>query len=817
MTGTSLVDQAIDKLPGVFYLFSEHMEIVRWNAGLAAATGIPESAISGMGPLDFIDAADHASVNRAIGRALSQGEATVEARLLSSGEASAPHLFTARLLVSGGTRYIVGHGVDLSDRTEAETALRESEARLRSFIDNTTEGVYSFEPQSPVPVHLPAEEQIERFYDGCIVDCNRAMAAMYGLDDEKQLIGLTLEEAHGSRDDPANLAFLRQVIESGYRVANVESREVDANGRTVWFANSVVGVIEDGALVRVWGSQTDITERKEAEQRLRLSASVFENTHEGVIIMDRDWRIIDVNPAFLRITGFDRADVVGRNSRAFRTGDQDDEFFLRMRQHLRDSGVWRGEVWNRRKDGSVYPQQLTISSVISDSGALTHYVVVFSDITQLKRSQEQLEFLAHNDVLTKLPNRVLLQERLRHAVTQVVRRGDHLVVVCLDLDRFKNINDSLGHSRGDELLAAVGEALTEALRADDTVARVGGDEFVLLFEGIAEADGAARIGDKLLTLFERPFTVDAREIRLTASMGICVCPRDGTDADELLRNAEAAMYRAKEAGRNNYHFYTERLTREAHRRLTLINDMRRGLEHDEFSLVFQPQIALASESIVGMEALLRWSHPEHAQVSPAEFIPLAEDSGLIHPIGRWVLMTACEQARRWLDGGFAFGKVAVNVAGPQIQLGTLANEVNAALEASGLPARYLELEVTESFIMQQADSAISQLQALRERGITLAIDDFGTGYSSLSYLKSLPVQKLKLDKSFVRDIPADSNDMAISAAVVAMAGSLGLTVIAEGVETPAQRDFLREQGCSEVQGFLYGRPAPAEHWPGAFG
>lgn len=814
MTGSSLVDQAIEKLPGVFYIFSEHMEIIRWNTGLAAATGIHESAIGGMGPLDFIDTTDHPGVMQAIRRALSQGEATVEARLLAGNGESTPHLFTARLLVSGGTRYIVGYGADLSDRAEAETALRESEGRLRSFIDNTTEGVYSFQPETPVPIDLPPDEQIDRFYDGRIDDCNRAMAAMYGLSDEKELIGLTLAEAHGSRDDPANLAFLHQVIESGYRVANVESREVDADGRTVWFANSVVGVVEDGKLVRVWGSQTDITERKEAEQRLRLSASVFENTHEGVIIMDRDWRILDVNPAFLRITGFDRADVVGRNSRAFRTGDQDDEFFLRIRQHLRDSGVWRGEVWNRRKDGSIYPQQLTISSVFSDQGALTHYVVVFSDITQLKRSQEQLEFLAHHDALTELPNRVLLLDRLRHAVSQIARRGDHLVVLCLDLDRFKNINDSLGHSRGDQLLVAVADALTAELRADDTVARVGGDEFVLVFEGVAEADGAAHIGDKLLSLFERPFTVDDREIRLTASMGICVCPRDGSDADELLRNAEAAMYRAKEAGRNNYHFYTERLTQEAHRRLTLINDMRRGLERQEFSLVFQPQLELATERVVGMEALLRWAHPEHGQISPAEFIPLAEDSGLIHPIGRWVLRAACHQARQWLDDGFVFGKVAVNVAGPQIQLGTLASEVMAALEASGLPANYLELEVTESFIMQQADSAISQLKALREQGISLAIDDFGTGHSSLSYLKSLPVQKLKLDKSFVRDIPADSNDMAISAAVVAMATSLGLTVVAEGVETQAQRDFLRAQGCGQVQGFLYGRPAPAGHWSG---
>lgn len=567
---------------------------------------------------------------------------------------------------------------------------------------------------------------------------------------------------------------------------------------------------EHGNAVRSVGTIQDVTERIVAEDRLRLLAGVFENTAGGVIITDPDANILEVNDAFSLITGYSREEVIGANPSLWASGQHDEAFYRELWSSLEQTGQWRGEIWNRRKSGELFPEWQHISAVRNDQGVLTHYISVFSDISQIKEAQEKLDHLAHHDPLTGLPNRLLLIQRLEKAIRNARRHASLLAVVFIDLDRFKHINDSLGHSVGDQLLRSVAKRLQGAVRENDTVSRIGGDEFVLILEDIEKTDDVLNLIKKLMRHLESPHQLDEQVISITPSIGVCLYPADGEDPSALLRNADAAMYRAKEEGRNTFSYYTEELTRNAYERVMLENQLALAIKQDEFELYYQPQIDMQSGRLVGMEALIRWTSPELGQVSPAQFIPVAEDSGAIHVIGEWVLRDACRQGRRWLENGNAFGRISVNVAGPQIQRGGLPEIVADILKQTGMPAECLELEITESFIMQHTQSVVEQLQALRELGVSLAIDDFGTGHSSLAYLKQLPVHKLKVDQSFVRDIPGDPNDMAIVDAVIAMGRSLGLTVVAEGVETQQQADFLRKAGCHLAQGYLYGRPAPVD-------
>jgi diguanylate cyclase (GGDEF)-like protein/PAS domain S-box-containing protein len=556
----------------------------------------------------------------------------------------------------------------------------------------------------------------------------------------------------------------------------------------------------------------EIGDRRRAEERLQ---SIIEGTQAATW----EWRVpsgeLSVNERWAEIIGYRLEtlppvtfatweryvhpdDLVRSNDLLQRHFSGELDYYeceVRMR-HQAGHWVWvldRGKLISRTEDGAPLLM-----------------VGIHVDISQIKESQADLDHLAHHDALTGLPNRLLWTERLDHAIRRAERHDVSLAVIFIDLDNFKHINDSLGHPMGDLLLQKVATALQGILRAEDTIARIGGDEFVLLFEEIAGAEAAIVMARKLMALFDRPFVLDGQEISATASLGICLYPGDGKDPDALLRNADAAMYRAKEAGRNNYHFYTEELTRRSIERVRMENALRQALKTDELHLVYQPQVDLRTGRVVGVEALIRWQHAEMGLVMPDRFIALAEESGLIHPIGEWVLRTACRQGRAWLDRGVEFGRIAINISGRQIQQGLLPQQVRRLLEETGLPAASLELEVTEGFIMRQAEAAIDQLAELRGLGVTLAIDDFGTGYSSLSYLKQLPIHKLKIDRSFVRDIPDDPNDMAITAAVIAMGISLGLTVIAEGVESDAQVDFLCQHDCHEGQGYLFSPPIRAE-------
>jgi diguanylate cyclase (GGDEF)-like protein/PAS domain S-box-containing protein len=565
-----------------------------------------------------------------------------------------------------------------------------------------------------------------------------------------------------------------------------------------------------GGLIAYQAIGEDITERRKAEDKLRQSAAVFSSTAEGVLITDLDGTVIDINKAFSNITGYAPDEIIGENPRKLKSGQHDLSFYQAMWQSLIETGNWSGEIWNRRKDGSVYPGLFNISTVRDPNGQAEGYVGVFADITALKQTEQRLERLAHYDPLTDLPNRLLLTARLERAIKHAARQAGKIAVVFVDLDRFKTINDSLGHPAGDRLLAELAQRLAAVVRSDDTVARLGGDEFIVLLEDIDGTADHVRVVEKLMGVFKDPFDLDGNEVHVTASLGLSLYPQDGTETATLLRNADSAMYRAKEDGRNTYKFYTEELTNAAFQHMFIENALRGALQNEEFRLVFQPQVDLATGHLTGIETLLRWQHPMQGDIPPGLFIPIAEHSGLIQEIGDWVLVAACRQGREWLDRGLHIGRIAVNVAGPQIQQTDFVMRVISTIKEIGFPPEYLELEVTESFVMRRREDSVGQLQAIRDLGIAIAIDDFGTGYSSLSYLKQLPIDKLKIDQSFVRDIPADANDQAIAEAVIALGKALDKEVIAEGVETAEQAEFLKSKGCAQAQGYFFGRPVPAE-------
>ena len=553
----------------------------------------------------------------------------------------------------------------------------------------------------------------------------------------------------------------------------------------------------------------DQSQRREAERELRLAGTVFDSTREGVLVTDASRHVITINPAFTRITGYSKQEVLGRDPKLFASGRHDDKFYQAMWASLAENDYWSGEVWNRRKNGEVYPQALTISVVRDANASISHYVSVFSDITALKESQQRLSHQSHHDALTGLPNRLMFQERLGHGLKRAQRQKTGLAVIFLDLDRFKNVNDGLGHPVGDELLQQVGERLCGVLRADDTLARLGGDEFILLLEGAGEASEIATVAEKLLEELGQPFLVDGHELFQSASIGISLYPDDGEDVETLIKNADAAMYRAKDEGRNSYQFWTTELTVNAFERHLLETQLRRAIERDELELYYQPQVCGHSLDIVGVEALVRWNHPDLGVVGPDRFIPLAEESDLIQHIGQWVLKRACRQLAEWNIAGIDTLTMAVNLSSRQVVDGNLAGEVAQMIGQYGIDPEYLELEITEGSLIRRADLAQRTLIDLKNLGVNLAIDDFGTGYSALGYLKRFSVDTLKIDRSFVRDIPYDEDDMALARAVVAMGRSLHLKIIAEGVETEAQRDFLRAEGCDQLQGYLFGRPMQA--------
>ena len=596
---------------------------------------------------------------------------------------------------------------------------------------------------------------------------------------------------------------------TGDETIRVVNEILTKDGRTIWCEWFNTAMRDpNGKVTRVLAMAQEVTERLAAEQQLRLWSNVLSHSVEGIFICDPEQRILKVNSAFERITGYSAEEAIGQTPRMFHSGRQDPGFYSALWNALVSTGTWSGEIWNRRKNGELYLEWLSISVVKDERRSIAHYVGIFSDITERKAAEERVTRLARFDALTDLPNRMLLIDRLERAISAAQRTGTQVGVAFIDLDRFKEVNDSLGHNAGDALLQELARRLTGAVREDDTVARMGGDEFVVVFHHLRDAPDATACVTKLLQALRPPFELEGHEITVTASIGVSMFPNDACEARDLLRNADAAMYQAKGNGRDCFHFYTETLNRRVLDVLSLESALRRALERGEFVLHYQPQISVATGELIGAEALIRWNHPEKGLLMPGTFIPIAEERGLIRAIDQWVAQEAVRQLAAWRKSSFRSVPIAVNVSTMPFHEKDFVERIAQMISTSQVDPGLLELELTESLMMRDMDASVDVMKRLNAMGIRLSIDDFGTGYSSLNYLRRFPIQKIKIDQSFVNEMAAHPEGCRLVSGIVGLAKSLGLRVLAEGVETDEQLRLLGEQGCDEAQGFLFSRAVP---------
>jgi len=684
---------------------------------------------------------------------------------------------------------------ELTARKQAEASLRASESRFRRLFESMTSGFALHE------IVLDAEGKP---CDYRFIEVNPAFEAITGLA-RADTVGRCVRELLPNIEPHWIERYGAVALTGDCQQFDDFSSDLDRQYRVTVYRPEPqqFAVIVD-----------DITALRRHEESLRQAATVFEQTRDGVAITDASARIIAVNRAFSKITGYSSEEVVGRNTSLLKSGHHDAAFYAAMWEQLTGSGFWEGEVCNRRKNGEHYPQWLTISAVLNERNEIERYIGVFTDISRIRNAEAHAEFIAYHDALTRLPNRSLLNIRYQHALDRARRHDHKLALLILDLDLFRNINDSLGHEFGDRLLVAITERFKSRLRDEDTLARLHGDEFAVLMEDVEVAADAAVVARDLLKALEAPFRIgSAEDIYIGASIGISISPDDGCDPALLMRNADTAVNLAKAQGRKTFCFYTESLTTLALERMRLESSLRKAIELEHLVLHYQPLIEARTGAVIGSEALVRWPDPEQGMIAPMRFIPVAEDCGLIAPLGAWVLLTACRQMKAWLDAGRPLRTIAVNVSPRQFFLQDVPELVRQTLADTGLDARFLELEITEGILIEHGERAVAILKRLRELGVRLSIDDFGTGYSSLSYLKRFPIDKLKIDRSFVRDITSDANAAEIASTIIAMARSLQLSVLAEGVETPAQLAFLERHGCEYYQGYFFSRPVAAAQFP----
>jgi diguanylate cyclase (GGDEF)-like protein/PAS domain S-box-containing protein len=578
------------------------------------------------------------------------------------------------------------------------------------------------------------------------------------------------------------------------------------DSKELWMRLLVVGL----ALVFGAYAQASISRMEKVQDRLYLSSRIFHSAGEAIMVTDTSNRIVDVNKAFESITGYRRTEILGKNPRMLQSGRHDQQFYQDMWATLNESDQWEGEIWDRRASGEVYPKWLTITALRNRQGKVTNHVAVFRDISAVKEAENRLHHIAHHDSLTGLDNRAQLHINLKKTIDHASRHERQIGLLFIDLDHFKDINDMLGHTIGDQVLQEAARRLGDCVRSSDIVARLGGDEFVIVLDELPSENIATDIAGKIIDFFGQPFLIQKHELYVTPSIGISIYPGDGQSADELLKNADVAMYHAKDSGRNNYQFFSQQLNDNTAYRFKLLTALRYAIDNQGFELYYQPQIDFVSGQICGVEALIRWHDRELGQVAPDDFIPLCEETGLIQEVDDWVLLEACKQYCSWEAEGCAPPSIAVNISAREIKQSRFIDRVERTISVTGMDPRHLDLEITEHLLVEQDPVVMQILERLRKLGITLSMDDFGTGYSSLSYLKRLPFDVIKVDRSFVSDIPYDQDDTAITAAIIAMAHSLRLRVVAEGVETEEQIEYLRQQQCDMGQGYIFCRPVPAD-------
>ncbi|MDK9695092.1 MAG: EAL domain-containing protein [Siculibacillus sp.] len=775
---------------------------IRCNRRLAAIAGYEGEDLMGVPIAELVHPAERFAVARSLFQLARNEKTTVttQHRIRHRDGSIVWVAVTASIVrdAADAAPYVVAVIEDISARRAAEEALRASEERFDLAMRGSADGLWDWDLATGEIFRSPRCREI------------------LGFDTENAGDEWSNWKHRVHPDDrPRAEAHLRDVITGRAEALSTEFRLLMPDG--AWRHILSRGfVVRDGRgrALRVVGTHADITDRKRDEADLRRAAAVFTNSQEGVVITDARGRVIDVNPAFTTITGWPRDAIVGDTMRRLHSGRHDPSFYTEMWKTIDRIGHWQGEIWNRRRDGEIFPEWLTISSVRDETGRIANYVGTFIDIGQIKQSEARLSHLAHHDPLTDLPNRVLLLDELDRAIESALHDEVIGAVLFLDLDRFKNVNDSLGHAAGDELLWLVSQRLREVLPAGAMLARLGGDEFVGLVRAIEGREPAAELAHHLIERLDQPFVLtDGQEIFISTSIGISLFPTDGRIANELIQHADTALYEAKAAGRATHRFYEEVLTAAAANRLETEAGLRRALERGEFELHYQPQVTTSDGRVRGVEALLRWRDPIHGLIMPDRFIPIAEETGLIIPIGEWVLRNACRQMREWIDAGIGLDTVAVNLSPREFQRADVPRRIADVLAETGVPARHLEIEITEGALMDQGPIADRRLAALRELGVRLSIDDFGTGWSSLAYLRRLPIDKLKIDRSFVADMPDDPTSVEITSAIVSLARNLKLEVLAEGVETRAQFDELVRLGCDFVQGWLFAPPLPAADIP----
>jgi len=700
---------------------------------------------------------------------------------------------STRLIETGKGKFIRSIVRDIAERKQVEEALRESEARFRLVAE-----------EAPFPMQVHAE-------DGEILLINRAWTDITGY----SILDIPTVSDWVEKACPDRTQFALENIESifssdGRRISEEYTIHCRDGSQRIWsFISSPLARLEDGRRT-VISMAVDLTERKKAEEDTRLAATVFESSHGSILITDDQSRIVAVNPAFSQVTGYSEEEVIGKTPRILHSNRQGPEFYQAFWSELTQIGRWQGEIWNRRKNGEEYVAWLSVSALLDKNGAVRNYIGIADDITESKESQSRIEFLAYHDALTGLPNRLLANDRLEQAIAHAHRTKTKLAVMFLDLDDFKAINDTLGHSVGDTMLKAVADRLRDCLREADSVSRQGGDEFLVMLNDVADIDTINNVAVEILEKIHKPYHVEEHDFSISTSIGIAIYPEDGTDCNTLLKNADMAMYDAKQSGRNTHRFFAEEMNDYVLEYLLIRNGLVRALENREFLLHYQPQLDLAKGKLLGAEALIRWQHPELGMVPPNRFIQIAEESGMIIPIGNWVIQEACRQAMEWQKAGWPGLVVGVNISALQFRRGDMEQIVSSALADSGLAPQFLELELTESILIQDVEKSLDTIQRLKDLGVRLSIDDFGTGYSSLAYLRRLPVDKLKIDQSFIRDITTRQDDAAIALSIITLAHTLKKKVIAEGVETAEQLQFLRENDCDEIQGYLLSRPLPPE-------